>query len=77
MGSAWGCPQAGLRLRGAPGPTQASWMFLGLLLAKYKKCGQASTTSVPLVQKEAPRAWVERLPASEPRSAVGKGRSRV
>lgn len=77
VGSAWCCPQAGLRLRGAPGPSHVSWTFLGLLLAKYEECGQASTTSAPLVPKEAPRARVERLPASEPRSAVGKGRSRV
>ena len=37
--------------------------FLGLLLAKCKEVGRASTVSVPLVQKEALRHWVERLPA--------------
>lgn len=48
---------------GCSGPSHVSGTFLGLLLAKCEEVGQAGITSVPLVQKEAPRHRVERLPA--------------
>lgn len=40
-----------------PRPIACELDFLGLLLAKYEEVGRASTISVPLVQKEAPRHW--------------------